>query len=777
MPAQVEEPRLLATLVEPPAERTVVNEHVWFVDYDGWCIVFLRGIVLYRFLWDDVVTRRFVAVALRLDKHATQRELSAAFGHSLRSQARWEQLYREEGLEGLQDGKPTGRPRALDQAKRALLVRWFQSGLSNREMARRFGVDESCVRRELERLGLERPSTGSLLAGEHEEPEEEDAEEEDEDAEEEEEEQDAGDEPGDRPGPFVPGGTGDVDPLDRAVDRDLARRGLLDDAAPFFAETGLLPKAGVLLAIPLLVKSGILGVFEKVYGTLGPAFYGLRSTVVCLFLLALLRVKCAEGLKEHSPRSLGRIMGLDRMPEVKTLRRKLRRLAGQGKGEELMRELARLRVEQDLERVGYLYVDGHVREYHGKHPLGKAHVTSKRISAPASTDTWVNDAGGGPLFEVTSELNAGLTKTLPAVLEEVRSLVGEGRRVTVVFDRGGYSPRLFAKLVEAGFDLLTYRKGERDPVPRKEFETVRVRTDEGEETWEVHDKAEVPVGVKRPATKTREAEPWLVMRQVSRVKKDGEGVTQVLTTRRDLDTLGVLDRMFARWTQENYFKYMRPEFALDALCEYGAEELSEEADRPNPTRRKLEKRRKKVKARLAKKLARLGKVLEENEEGRRRTVRGLKIASAKLRRQVAELTEEVEALTARIRSLPARVKADDLRRLPRQRRLVVDSLKMAAYQVETDLHRMLFGRYARAADEGRTLLHSVFQSSASLELREGELHVTVERLSQEHKTKVVRELCAELNELNVNFPGSELRLVLGTEPPEAPRNHATDLGV
>jgi len=123
------------------------------------------------------------------------------------------------------------------------------------------------------------------------------------------------------------------------------------------------------------------------------------------------------------------------------------------------------------------------------------------------------------------------------------------------------------------------------------------------------------------------------------------------------------------------------------------------------------------------------------------------------------------------------VKADDLRRLPRQRRLVVDSVKMVAYQVETDLHRMLFGRYARADDEGRTLLHSIFQAPARLEPRDGELLVTIERLSQDHKTKVMRDLCEDLNKLEVRFPGSDLRLVLAVESPEPVPKHATRTGV
>ena len=107
----------------------------------------------------------------------------------------------------------------------------------------------------------------------------------------------------------------------------MAALGLLEDAPPVFAPARNLPRAGVLLAVPILLASGLLPMAEKIYGSLGPAFYGLRTTMVAYVLLALLRIPRPEALKEHSPGALGRIVGLDRMPEVKTLRRKLTRLA------------------------------------------------------------------------------------------------------------------------------------------------------------------------------------------------------------------------------------------------------------------------------------------------------------------------------------------------------------------------------------------------------------------------------------------------------------------
>jgi prepilin-type processing-associated H-X9-DG protein len=233
----------------------------------------------------------------------------------------------------------------------------------------------------------------------------------------------------------------DTDPTNRNVDRVLACLGLLDDAAPLFADTVQVSSVGVLLALPALVNSGVFEVAQRTYGTLGPAFYGLRTTILALLMMALLRIKHIESLKEHSPRALGRVLGLDRAPEVKTLRRKLSRLATFGLASEFGRALAERRVATRGYAMGFLYVDGHVRAYHGKRQLPKTHLARMRLAMPATTDYWVNDAEGEPLFVVTTEANQGLVKMLPIVLDEVRSLVGD-RRVTVVFDRGGNADSL-----------------------------------------------------------------------------------------------------------------------------------------------------------------------------------------------------------------------------------------------------------------------------------------------------------------------------------------------
>jgi len=356
-------------LEEPPADgRTYVNASLWFVDQDGYRVVFRWHEPLYRVALTDTVHVRQVAVSLRQSELATQAEIAKAFGHSEVTQRRWERRYEEHGLDGLRAKSRSGRPRQLSQGQEAFVRKWFKADASNLEMARRLGVGETTIRRTLDRLGLKRPTPvarrlpvmeeatsppaiaspqasdredGELVVGPRQTNEQHT--------------------PALRawasssassssPGPSL---TIDRDPSDRSGDRGLARIGLLEDAVPLFADAEQLPRAGVLLAVPWLVSHGLLEVFQEVYGSLGPAFYGLRTTVVTLFLCALLRIKRPEELKEHCPRELGRMIGLDRAPEVKTVRRKFSRMAAMERGRVLMNQLAQRRIDQDEERIAF----------------------------------------------------------------------------------------------------------------------------------------------------------------------------------------------------------------------------------------------------------------------------------------------------------------------------------------------------------------------------------------------------------------------------------------
>jgi len=547
-----------------------------------------------------------------------------------------------------------------------------------------------------------------------------------------------------------------IDPTNRLLDRILARLGKLDDADPMFAPGKRIPRAGVLLAIPALVQSGVFSIAEEVYGNIGPAFYGLRTSMLSMLLMALLRIKRPEGLKEHIPGDLGRALGLDRAPEVKTLRRKLKQLATFGKAELFGRKLAQKRVASHGAMMGFLYIDGHVRVYHGRRKLPKAHVTRMRLALPATTDYWVNDKSGDPVFVMTAEVNAGLVKMLPKLLEEIRGLVGKRRRVTVVFDRGGWSPKLFVKLIKAKFDILTYRKGKKKKIPRNQFKTCQRKIDGRKVRYELNDR------------NIRLLKGRLPMRQITRLSKDGHQ-THIVTSRTDLTALTLAYRMFERWQQENFFKYLLEEYALDALVDYTEESEDPERSVPNPERRKAEKKLTKARAKLRGLEALYGGAAMSNRERSRRTIRGFKIAHGKLGREIREMTRKVAALAARRSQLPQRVEVKEMAggpivRLSRERKHLTDCIKMVAYQAESDLLALVRPHYARADREGRTLVTSALQNPADLEVDEKELRVTLAPLSSQHRSKAIATMIETLNRMEVCFPGTKLRLRFGMAP-------------
>jgi len=370
-------------------------------------------------------------------------------------------------------------------------------------------------------------------------------------------------------------------------------------------------------------------------------------------------------------------------------------------------------------KSSYLYVDGHVRAYHGKRRLPKTHVARIRLSMPATVDHWVNDRYGDPLLVVTATETSSLARELPEVLQQARAAVGDDRRVTVVFDRGGWSPKLFAQMIEQGFDVLTYRKGKIPPAPAEAFSEHEGCFDGLTVRYQLAERTLSLLSGK------------LELREVIRLCPDGQHQTSVVTSRQDLPAVEVAYRMFERWRQENFFKYMRKHYALDALFGYGTEPGDDERLVPNPARKAVDRELKKAQAELRKLEQQLGAAACDNEEARRPTMRGFKIANADIGRPLSGAQQRVAELSAQRREVPARVTAqqaageDEVIRLDRQTKRLTDTVKMVAYQAESSLLQLIRPYYARHRDEGRSLVASALALKGDLAVRGGQLWVTL----------------------------------------------------
>ncbi len=773
-----------------------INDRCRLQRRDGFSVVSVSGVPIAHFTVGDRMGEAHAIVSLVDQGLARQTQVARAFGCNERTVRRHQRRFEEGGLAAL--GRPRGYPRGqprLSKTRTQKVNGWKAEGVTNRAIARRLGVDEKAVRKLLRRLGWKRevpeqlpllvraadPKLSGSATNHHDES--------------------AGGEDASSPPsqpiesvPKTPAEGADPklsgshtpstepypvplshDPTDRTVDRVLACLGLLDDAAPMFGPATRVPGVGVLLAIPALIDSGIIDIAHDLYGDIAPAFYGLRTTIMTLILMALLRIKRPEGLKEHSPQALGRLLGLDRAPEVKTLRRQLRRLAAHGHAKALGRTLAERRVAAHGHAMGFLYVDGHVRAYHGKRKIPKTHVARVRIAMPATSDYWINDAEGEPLFVVTTEAHKGMVKMLPVILKDVRELVGE-RRVTIIFDRGGWSPRLFKQLVTDGFDIMTYRKGRSRRVGKKYFQEYRTVIDGDKVVYTLADRG----------TRLKNG---LRLRQVTRLCVNGHQ-TPIITSRRDLSAIEVAYRMFNRWRQENFFKYLREEYALDVLVDYDTEPADATRDVPNPVRKALSAKVRKAYAEFATLAAAYGLEAATNQESLRRTMRGFKIANSKLSKRLAKAAEKIHELEKKRKSVPARVPVEDIVegevvKLSVERKHLTDLFKMVAYQAESDLFRLLAPHYKRAEDDGRTLIQNALTLGGDLDVTDGELRVLLDPLSSPHRTNALAAVCRQLNATATIFPGSSLRLhfEMKPEPPTSvafpgarPPRDASDVG-
>jgi DNA-binding MarR family transcriptional regulator len=540
----------------------------------------------------------------------------------------------------------------------------------------------------------------------------------------------------------------------RETERGLARVGAIGEAAPQFQAVEGVACAGTLIALPALLEEGLLEVGTSVYGELKSGFFGLQSILLTFAFMALQRIKTPEQLTEHAPGELGILLGLDRAPEVKTLRRKLRELGERQLAGTFTRRLAERWAASAPRELALLYVDGHVRPYHGrKHQLPRHHVQQRGRPMRGTKDFYVNDRRSDPLLFVTAEGTESLLETLDSVLlPEVRRLVGDSRRVTIAFDREGWSPKLFAKWKSMGFDVLTYRKGPQ-PQWRTGFEKLAGQV--GGENVEYC-----------LAERRVRLSSGLEVREIRRRTDDGHQ-TAVITTNEKLPLLAVAHRMFSRWRQENFFRYMRQEFAIDHLSTNAVEPADPDRLVSNPKRTELEKERDAARAVRRKLLDR------SLESGPGQTVRVGKhrVDDENVLGLFEKYDAEIERLTARIEKLPKRVavrdvlEAHEIVRLERERKILVDTIKLIAYRAESSLSRIIEPFFNRHEEEARKLLKSIFRATADLipDREEKRLTVRFHGLANPRATRALRDLCSLMNDDPPLYPGTDLRLHFDAE--------------
>jgi transposase len=718
-----------------PAGAAEIAPGVGLLGGEDGGLVIVHGLA--TFAWDagDEAGRRLAAVQLVRLRAASQGQVAEAFGVDPVTVWRWDQALAADGVAGLVPARrgPKGASKLTPELAERI-AGLDAAGKTLREIAAATGVSTFSVRNALGRVtpGAAAGVTAGQAAGDG----------------------DAGE---GAAVPVLP------DPVARDAERALARWGLLgEDAIPVFAPGARYPLAGLLLALPALEVTGLLDAAREVYGRLRDGFYGLTATLLTLVFLALAGEPRAEGATRVPPAALGRVLGLDRAPEVKTIRRKLAELAAAGKAAELIMALARRHAATRPDTLGFLYVDGHARVYYGTRTVQKTHIARLKFPASATMETWVTDSRGDPVFMVIAEPSDSLAGELRRLLPQLRQIVGAGRRVTVCFDRGGWSPALFGDITAAGFDVLTWRKGPAPDVPAGEFTTIACTDDRGgRHEYELADST-VELGISQGPRKGE----TVSLRQVTRlVPAKGGGTRQIhaLTSRDDLPAGEVCWRLSSRWREENYFRYARTRFALDALDSYAAAPDDPDRTVPNPARKTAAARvRQADAAAQAAEAARDAALLQLRSPAPGQAAYLSNQVINALAAPVEAACRELDEADTAAAAIPSRIRlgdlAPDMVRLDAEVKQITHAIRMAACNAETTLARALDGHYARAGDEAYALIREALTVSGDIIPGNGELLIRLDPLTAPRRTQALAALCDHLTGAGACYPGTSLVL-------------------
>jgi transposase-like protein len=556
----------------------------------------------------------------------------------------------------------------------------------------------------------------------------------------------------------------------RPDQRVLAAFGLLDGAPTRFETCRDVSFGGVLCALPALAAHGL---FRHIHDCLVKlrGYYSTLHVIVLLAHMALCRIKTVEQLQYQPPGELGKLLGLDRVPEVRCLRHKLAALSRDDGPQKWAGQLSQDWLKAEPELAGVLYVDGHVRLYHGSQTaLPKRYVSRQRLCLRGTTDYWVNDILGQPFFAVGRPIDHGLLEALrsdivPRLLQEVpgqpttEELKADRYRArfVILFDREGYSPAFFKEMWQTHrIACITYHKHPKDDWPVAEFAEVKTTRPNGEQ---------VSLRLAERGTWIGDRKNGLWVREIRKLTTSGHQVSLISTAFGESARADSV-RLFSRWSQENFFRSMMQHFAIDLLNEYGTEEIPE-TKRPvvNPKWRELDRQKRSVKSKLTYRQARFA-ALTLHPEADEAALAQWEKRKAELVEEIDQFDNELTEINRKLKTTPGHLAWDELpetdkfQRLAPSRKQLVDTVKMIAYRAETAMASIVREELART-DDARSLLRDLFGSEADLlpDREQKILRVQIHPMSNPRSNRAIAHLLDHLNAAEFIYPGTDLRLV------------------
>ncbi|HUT32961.1 MAG TPA: helix-turn-helix domain-containing protein [Planctomycetota bacterium] len=524
--------------------------------------------------------------------------------------------------------------------------------------------------------------------------------------------------------------------------------------------------AGGLLLHVFLGKL-LAGVSEEVGAGARRVFEAFAAMVTQMVGFGATHVERAKALVR---REFGVLVGLAASPTLATLRRWLAALAACVDAGRLQARLAANYLEHLVQEKDTFYVDGHFGAYTGEAPLLVGYHPQAHWMEPGRTHYVLCDGEGTPVFFDLDDESDDLRQVIPRHLRRVRAMVGGTEKLTLVFDRGGYSHALFASFDgELDACYIAWEKHDRTDYRRhavawEAFDIELQGNDEGrpkvKHLWVAECPREVQVGAWGPRSPIRHHRKLLV-----RTELRGRGgalkgcrIAPFLSNDPAASAQTLARKLLRRWHEENEFKALRHGYGLDAITSYltvpyaEAAESDPEAHARVSQREIANPRRKKLDAacrRLARRLKPLEERLARLAAKERRSPGHRRVRDTEAKRDA--LRAELEALEAKRATEPERI--NQLRYLVEEgyerpdfaRKLLVDLLKVCTRNARREAESVLRLHYLNRRDHV-TVLRRMLTAGGTVRLdARGVLRVRLDRLNTAAEDETFAAFLADLN--------------------------------
>ena len=728
-----------------------IGEAVSIVEKDGWVSYFVGGDDYFKHTKEDQRSRRFILTSLMENNHLKAADLSGTpllIPH--RTLMNWKAQFRKDGSASFFTVHDAAKTVIMTPEKSLQCATLLAQGLRVSVVARQVGVDESTLRKAIKRGAIAKHPVAKTQTM-----------------------QNQGIDPAssksERSRIDAQAASGIGVACTRADERIDAALGLATCATTRFERVIDVPMAGLLSGLPALCVNGLLSGVGK-HLSLPKGYYSALHILLLLGFMALGRIRRPEGLRSIPPGEFGKVIGLDRVPEVRTVRQKIGLLATTGNPQAWGQSLSQSWMQADPQEAGYLYVDGHVRVYDGKLAnLPKRYVSRERLCLHGTTDYWVNDAIGRPFFVVSKVVTEGMGEALiqdivPELLKSVpqqptqKELDADPQlhRFVIVFDRECSNYKLMSQLWQDRIGAITYRKNVKDKWPIEEFKQETVPVIGGGST--------TMMLALRHSTLSAQGHS-IAVTEVRRLMDTGHQ-TAIITTAKRLGTTTIASRMFARWCQENFFSYMMQHYDIDGLIEYGAQELPGTTLVINPEHRELEKTIKRLKLTLKQHQARLATHMQAADHEQQMQTPLQVQKRAECLESIQAVQGEIEELCATRKTIQKKVRIDSLPKEQQPTQLLpltkmfADTVKMIAYRAETAIVALL-KRHLNKEEEARALVRELFISAGDIEPDEESktLTVRIHRMVTPAHDKAIAALLEDLNSLGFCHPETGQKMV------------------